>query len=265
MSAANAQILKLILLGHIKASELKKADDAETAKDAPKVEGGSTAVDASVPVGPKGIKPKAPNEVGKGEEKKEAGIDKRTVGATAGALGAAAGAGFAAGRFTKKDKKKDMTKECQALVASAGPLSFERILGLVNGYMDASTPSPAVIEKLASASGRSAETILARIMQKRAAGLLLPLIGGALAGGVAAPMAWQGMKHLSRFVMDPTGEMRRPQNMAAIGGMSPMQQNRISRLTQQEAARNLQQSSNLQGLRGAYRPAPDPWGVTSQV
>lgn len=251
-----------MLLGHIKAAEMKKADaDAQKLDKNPNITGGSTAVDASVPVGPNGIKPKKPNEIGKGEEAKTAGVDKRTVGAAAGALGAAAGAGFAAGRFTKKDKKKDMTKECAAVVASTGPLTFERILGLVEGYMGASTPSAATIEKLASASGKSVDHILSKIMQKRAAGLLLPLIGGALAGGVAAPMAWQGLKHLSRFAMDPTGEMRRPQNMARFGGYSPMQMNRLQNLTSQEAARNLQQSSVLQGLRGAYRPAPDPWGA----
>lgn len=260
----NAQALKLILLGYIKEGELalKKADDEKArTPNMEKPKGGSSSVDASVPVGPKGIPPKAPNMVGKEQEKK-AKIDKRTVGAAAGALGAAAGAGFMAGRFKKKDSKE--MKEASAALIKDGPLTVVKVAGYVQGYMT-KAPTYASIEKIAALSGVNVDALYERVMQKFASGMLLPLIGGALAGGVAVPAVWQGLRGLGRFAMDPMGRMSRPQNMANIGGFSPMQSNRMQNLIMQEGARSNQMSSMMQGLKGAYTPAPNPWGTPTQA
>lgn len=252
----NAQVLKLVMLGLIKRAENEIATQPSTEK--PK--GGMTAVDASVPVGPKGIPPKPANEVGKCEVK-NAKLDKRTVGAAAGAVAGAAGAGFLAGRF--KSKKDKEVKEAAATLAKSGPLTVTKMAGYVQGYM-ANAPKFEEIEKVANAAGVNADALYDRVMKKYAAGMLLPLIGGALAGGVAAPAVWQGLRGLGRFAMDPMGHMSRPQNMARYGGFSPMQTNRMQNLIMGEAARSNQMSSLMQGLRGAYTPAPNPWGAGAQ-
>lgn len=109
----------------------------------------------------------------------------------------------------------------------------------------------------ASAAGKG----VSRFMPKSPLGLLLgaaaiPLLGIPAARGAANYVN----RGLSGYGWGGGGGLLKAPHMGTIGGFDPKTTSELQKMIAMESMRNAQLSSLLQGIRGAYQPAGNPWG-----
>ena len=101
-----------------------------------------------------------------------------------------------------------------------------------------------------------------KLMPKTPLGLLL---GAAAIPTLAIPAARGVGNYVSRglsgYGWGGGGGLLSAPHMGTIGGFDPKATSELQKMIAMESMRNQQLSSLLQGIRGAYQPAPSPWGM----
>jgi len=190
-----------------------------------------------------------------------------------------AGAGLAAGgaahlmtRGGGDAREKELAEQGRLLPKSASFARFAKraaemsndaaALGLLVGFERSIVPSQETFEKVASKTGYSAKS-LRRVYLEKASAAWPWVLGGLGAAAVGAPL----VSNLAHRAMYPSyyegapgwGLMDAP-NLGTYGGLSPAAEQEAWKTIAREGLKHRQMSSVLQGIAGAQRPAPSPWG-----
>lgn len=121
-------------------------------------------------------------------------------------------------------------------------------LGATNGYFSHIMPPDRVFQKIASKTGFNKEMVKQAYLHKKAINWKALLTAGGL--GLGGAMAIPALYRWATRAPAIGEEVQRDPAMDQVGRM---------------AARNLQNSTYLQGIRGAFAPAESPWGKTGSL
>ncbi len=124
------------------------------------------------------------------------------------------------------------------------------------------TAAPMLPGPAAAAGGGASR--FSRFMPKTPLGLMLgaaaiPLLGIPAAKGVGNYI----QRGLSGYGWGGGGGLLNAPHMGTIGGFDPKTTSQLQKMIAMEGMRNAQLSSLLQGIRGAYQPAGNPWGYSA--